>query len=94
MSNLDELTQKDLLRLAQKIRRGDHQAFKKLFKYFHAPLCEFVLRYVHNKQSAEDIVQSLFLDIYETGMDWNPQDNVKTYIYSSARNKALNFSAG
>ncbi|MTI89621.1 MAG: RNA polymerase sigma-70 factor [Balneolaceae bacterium] len=84
-------TREDLLRWAQKTRLGDHTAFKKLFKHFHAPLCEFVFKYVKNKQSAEDIVQRLFLDIYEKGNNWNPRNNVKTYIYTSARNQALNY---
>ena len=91
MSEVSNLSKDDLLRLAQKVRRGDHCAFERLYKHFYASLCEFVLRYVQNKEIAEDIVQSLFLDIYEKGADWNPTDNVKTYIFTSARNKALNY---
>jgi RNA polymerase sigma-70 factor (ECF subfamily) len=81
----------EILQWVQLVRSGDECAFENLFKHFYAQLCEFAFQYVKNRQCAEDIVQLLFLHIYEKGEEWNPTGNIKSYLFTAVRNRSLNY---
>ena len=86
-SNTD-LKPETLKTLARNIQAGDHQAFKELFFLLHNPLCRFAASYTNNHHIAEEFVQDVFTYVWENRNNWNP-DNVKSWLYTSVRNKAL-----
>jgi RNA polymerase sigma-70 factor (ECF subfamily) len=51
-------------------------------------LCRFVYGYVGSRETAEDIVQEVFLSVWERGHDWNVHDPLP-YLYKAARNRAI-----
>lgn len=75
--------------LVQRIKQGDRAAFEALFRAYAAPLCQFVYRYVACRQVAEDLVQDLFLHIWQQREIWNVPRSVSSYLYRAARNRAL-----
>jgi RNA polymerase sigma-70 factor (ECF subfamily) len=51
-------------------------------------LCKFVYRYVRSREEAEDIVQEVFLAIWERGYEWEERDPLP-FLYKAAHNRAI-----
>lgn len=74
----------------KKIKKGDQKAFKKLFLRFYDPLCQFSWQYTHSRHISEELVQEVFLGLWQSRESLDPRKNIKSYLYKSVRNKALN----
>jgi RNA polymerase sigma-70 factor (ECF subfamily) len=71
-------------------RKGNTRAYSVLFKKYYEQLYQFAGRYVHDMQSAEEIVQDVFVHIWENRQKFRITTSVKAYLYKAVRNKALN----
>lgn len=80
-----------LKRLVKKIRKGDKQAFEKLFLRFYDPLCKFAWRFTSSMHVSEELVQDVFLNIWESRDTLDRNKNIKSYLFKSVRNRALNY---
>jgi RNA polymerase sigma-70 factor (ECF subfamily) len=68
--------------------RRDSAEFEALFRTHYAPLCDFVHRYVRSREVARDLVQDLFLRLWERPQ--TPATALEApYLYTAARNRAL-----
>jgi RNA polymerase sigma-70 factor (ECF subfamily) len=76
-------------RLAAAVRAGDHDAFLTIFRAYYERLCRYVYRYVDSRPAAEDLVAEVFLRIWIHRERWDPGGNVRAYLFTSARNRAL-----
>jgi RNA polymerase sigma-70 factor (ECF subfamily) len=74
---------------AASIRAGDEQAFAALFLAHYDSLCEFVDSYLHAPDMAEEVVQSVFLRIWENRDSWDPRGSARAFLFASCRNHAL-----
>jgi len=75
--------------LAARIRAADEGAFEELFLEHYASLCRFVDSYVHAPDVAEEIVQAVFLRVWEQRGSWDPHGNPRAYLFASCRNQAV-----
>ena len=72
------------------INRGDRKAFREVFdEYFHA-LSAFGYRYVPDPPAVEDMVQEAFISFWEKRKDFMHINALKSFLYTSVRNKCLN----
>ena len=60
-----------------------------LFRYNYRPLCMYALHYLHDTDSAEDIVQECFTTLWEKLKQGFPIANRRAYLYMSVRNRCL-----
>jgi len=74
-----------------RIRAGDESAFETLFHSYHAPLCAFAYRYVEARDLAEEIVQEVFLYVWERRETWDVRTSVKNYLFTAVRNAAMSY---
>ena len=74
-----------------RIRSGDGPAFEALFYAYHAPLCAFAYRLVGVRDLAEEIVQEVFLYIWERRETWDVRTSVKSYLFTAVRNAAMSY---
>lgn len=75
----------------QKLRSGDIKAFELLYYEWSAKLYNFVLKVSNNDQyHAEDIVQSVFVKIWESRGTIDANKNLEALIYTIARNTIIN----
>ena len=74
----------------EKIRTGDAIAYEALFRTYYPRLCRFVLKMVQSKSIAEEIVQEIFLKIWEHRATWTSQYPIRIYLYRAAKNLSLN----
>jgi len=68
---------------------GPCEAWESAFEAHYVALCEYVLRLVGSAEATEDIVQDLFLHLWDTR---GPRDGLRLsrpYLYAAARNRAL-----
>ena len=62
------------------------------FKYHYRSLCLYVLHYVHDTDIAEDIVQDSFSALWEKlSISGAKIENVRAYLYTTARNRSLDY---
>jgi RNA polymerase sigma-70 factor (ECF subfamily) len=74
----------------KKIQSGDVAAFSSLFKNHYPPLYQFAGRYVKDAQTAENIVQNVFVDLWIKKEKLEIKISLKSYLYQMVRNQALN----
>ncbi|MFQ5605888.1 MAG: RNA polymerase sigma-70 factor [bacterium] len=72
-----------------KIQSGDEAAFEKLFFEYCQPLIHFARRFVEDTTVAENLVQDVFLKVWENRSQLNPTLNIKSYLYTAVKNQAL-----
>lgn len=72
------------------LRSGDTRALDALVLRFYRPLLLFVAGYVGGIDAAEDVLQELFLRVWEHGRAIDPRTSLRAYLYAGARNAALN----
>lgn len=75
---------------ASRISRSDREAFDVLFRSFYAQLVHFACNYTKNKPDACDVVQDVFIKIWENRQEIDSQFSLKGYLYKMVRNMALN----
>ncbi|WP_234572966.1 RNA polymerase sigma-70 factor [Rhodohalobacter sp. 614A] len=69
---------------------GSRQAFEKIFRAYYKRLHGFAYSYLLQSETAEDVVQSVFLKIWTQRESWDPPGTVKAYLFSAVRNESLN----
>ncbi len=72
------------------IKRGNKQAFKKLFDDYYPILCVFASHYIEDKEVCKDIAQDVLLAYWERKEDFDDILKVKSFLYTVTRNKCLN----
>jgi RNA polymerase sigma-70 factor (ECF subfamily) len=74
----------------RQLRQGDEQAFKSLFELLWKDLYVYAARLMQSRDEAHDIVQELFIQLWENRYQLAEVDSVKPYLYRSIRNMVLN----
>ena len=70
---------------------GGHEAFiEELFRTHYSALCRAVYRIIRDQDTAEDIVQDVFLKVWRN-QTLDADQPAKAYLFQAAINTALNF---
>lgn len=85
-----DLSIKDETLFAQ-MKMQDAKAFELLFKRHYKPLCRRVNTMLNDEEATEDVVQALFIKIWESRETIQTPDSVAAYLFTAARNRALNY---
>ncbi|AYB30324.1 RNA polymerase sigma-70 factor [Chryseolinea soli] len=72
------------------LKSGDITAFEMLFRTYYQPLCNYAYTFVQDRDEAEEIVQSTFLNVWEKRDNLSIHTGVKPYLYAMVRNASLN----
>ncbi len=76
--------------LISTLKAGDLTAFEMLFRTYYQPLCNYAYTFVQDRDEAEEIVQSTFLNVWEKRDNLAIHTAVKPYLYAMVRNACLN----
>lgn len=77
--------------LIQNIKRGEHKAITLLFKSFYLPLCTYATVILNDKETAQDIVQDVFIKIWDSRDHLQIVTTLKGYLYRCVHNRCLNY---
>ncbi len=81
----------DLFHLCKKIANHDQLAYRQLFILFYNKLFRFVTGFTKNKELTEEIVSDVFINIWRRRTSIEEINNLKLYLYISAKNIAFNY---
>lgn len=73
------------------IQSGNQVAFEYLYRSYFIPLCRFISLYTENKTEAEEITAELFIYVWEHRENIDFSMSLKSYLFQSAKNRALNY---
>jgi RNA polymerase sigma-70 factor, ECF subfamily len=83
-------TPQDLVRLLAETAKRDQTAFRALYGATSAKLFGVVLRILKRRDIAEDILQDVYVKVWERARDFDPQRaSPITWLATIARNRAL-----
>jgi RNA polymerase sigma-70 factor (ECF subfamily) len=68
----------------------DSQTLESLFHTYYEGLCRYSFTIVKEQAEAEDVIQGLFIKLWEKRKDLDVLNNTKAYLYRSAHNESLN----
>jgi RNA polymerase sigma-70 factor (ECF subfamily) len=74
----------------ERIRDGDQESFGTLYRALYPSLCNLVARRVSCPEIAAELVQDVFLRVWERRETLDPEQSITRYLYRAARNQALN----
>jgi RNA polymerase sigma-70 factor (ECF subfamily) len=84
--NLTESIEKKVL---ENLKKGDPKAFELIFKAWYESLVNFAAEYLSDLESARNIVQNIFMKLWEKHTLVDPDSNLKSYLYMATRNACL-----
>lgn len=73
------------------ISPGVKKSFDGVFEEMYIPLCHFSVSIVKDKSIAEDVVQSVFLKLWQERKKLRKLKNAKSYIYNCVRNASIDW---
>lgn len=76
--------------IMEKIVQGNKRAFEQLFREWYVRLCLYAESIIRDSDQAEDLVQGLFCKLWERREKVDVHESVKSYLYRSVYNSALN----
>lgn len=77
--------------LLTKLRTREESAFKSLYTLYYADLRSWACHYIWNQEAAEDLVQDVFIKLYESAATIHVQGSLRSYLFSAVRNRCLNY---
>jgi RNA polymerase sigma-70 factor (family 1) len=86
------MTEKEIYALQQQVALfNDQQAFQRLFKHHFTGLFQFAASIVKIKEAAEEIVEDVFVKLWNRRATLPEINNFKVYLYVSVKNLCLNY---
>jgi RNA polymerase sigma-70 factor, ECF subfamily len=74
--------------LLLKYRQGDRAAFAHLVERYQRELFHFLVRFLGDRASAEDIFQEAFLQVHQSAHQFDTQRRFRPWLFTIAANKA------
>ncbi len=76
--------------IREKLNRGDLDVFQYLYKEFYPSLCIYAKSITRDKEIAQEVVQDVFIRLWEQQGHLKEIISIKSYLYFSVRNHCLN----
>lgn len=77
----------------RQLRVGDNEAYRKLYDLYYVSLCSIAYTLVHDRFTAETIVNDTIFHLWEIRMEASLQPSVRSYLVRAVHNRALNYLA-
>jgi RNA polymerase sigma-70 factor (ECF subfamily) len=72
------------------IKRREPEAIVLLFRSFYSPLCTYARGILKDKEDSKEIVQDVFIKIWDLGDELQISTSLKGYLYRCVHNRCLN----
>lgn len=80
--------------LANRLRSGDVEAFNTIYWHHHQSLFANILKLVKNHSAARDILQDVFMTLWEKREMVNPEQPVMGWLFTVSFNKSVSYLRG
>ncbi|MEJ7644746.1 MAG: RNA polymerase sigma-70 factor [Chryseolinea sp.] len=72
------------------IRDGNAGAFQRVFDACYESLCEYAFTILRDSDESEDIVQTMFIKLWERRGDLDIKHSIKSYMFRAVYNQCIN----
>lgn len=76
--------------LVLKLQKGDVEAFDMVYEKYAGKLYSFTLKYLKSTSETEELVQSVFLKVWENHRTLRKDSSFKSYLFTIAYNEICN----
>lgn len=73
------------------LRDGDQQAYVTVHLHYVNPLKRFLVRLTGSEEDSREILQDVFMKVWEYRERIDPERSIKSYLYAISKNAALNY---
>ncbi len=77
--------------LTHLIKSGEKEAYRELFEKYAPKIYRFNLSYLKNEEDAKELVQEVFMKVWEKREILDASQNIKSYIFKIAVNTIYDF---
>ncbi|MFQ5753522.1 MAG: RNA polymerase sigma-70 factor [bacterium] len=85
------LNSEEMKLLTRRVKHSDGHAFKALFECYQQAVYNFLYYKFSNIEAAEDVLQEVFVRLWENRHDLKEHCSIKAYVFTVANNLALNY---
>ncbi len=78
-------------KIIKQFQKGNKLAFRQIFEEYYIGLRSFSFNYTGDELVGEDFVQDAFLLLWENKSSFEEEMAIKSYLFTTVRNKCLNF---
>jgi RNA polymerase sigma-70 factor (ECF subfamily) len=77
--------------ILRKLSSGDEKAFRRIYDTYKSKLYFYALKFTKNEYAAEEIVQQVFIKLWDTKHVIDPALSFDAYLFRITRNTTFNF---
>lgn len=77
--------------LMLKVKEGNLNAFEEIYRRYSKHVLNFAYRMLNDRNSAEEIMQEVFVKVYLKSKKYKPHAKFSTYLYRIVTNHCLNY---
>lgn len=79
------------INLISELKSGSTSALKKIYKLYGSRIFFFINSYTHNREISEELVQDVFIKLWNYKENLESTKTVTSFIYTIAKNHAIDF---
>lgn len=79
----------DEMTLLEKIKEGDREGFKQIFNLYYRRLCYYTAQTLDDPDTAEDLVQEVFLYLWKNRDSIHISTSLSSYLYASIHHRCI-----
>ncbi len=87
---MKNLTSEQFTDWSRRLRRSDQAAYTELFQATYDALYRYAWYFTHDQEAAYDVLQDVFLKLWQVRERIDPARSLKALLYQMTRNTALN----
>lgn len=77
--------------IIEELKQRNKVAFDYIFTYFYSSLCAFSMQYVKDRAAVEDLVQDMFVALWQEAPNLNINKSLRAYLFTSIKNRSLDY---
>ncbi|GGF03946.1 RNA polymerase sigma-70 factor [Flavobacterium limi] len=75
----------------KELQNQNKSVYKNVFNHFYKGLVIYANNFLFDQEASEDIVQEVFISLWENAKNIEIKTSLKAYLYAMVRNKCLNY---
>ena len=81
----------DINIVLKELQNQNKSVYKNVFNHFYKGLVLYANNFLFDQQASEDVVQEVFISLWENAKNIEIKSSLKAYLYAMVRNKCLNY---
>lgn len=72
-------------------QKDDKNVFRAVFEQYYPALCLFAERLIKDRPAAEDLVEDVFVRVWQNNPEFTGYNNIAAILYTAVKNSCLNY---